>query len=66
MGLLNKARGGRKNRKWGRNKAFCENYRKTHRREVNKLRRLNKHIVLCPNDSCAADAINRLNLLVKA
>lgn len=33
------ANGGKKNRKWGRNKVKCANYRASGRRELNKARK---------------------------
>lgn len=39
----NKAKGGKKNRKFGRNKASCERYRKEGRREKNKARKQARH-----------------------
>lgn len=43
-------RGGKKNRKWGRNKKFCERYRAEGRREINKAARLARHLKHHPND----------------
>jgi hypothetical protein len=42
--MRNKARkGGKKNRKWGRNKVKCERYRREGRREKNKARKAARH-----------------------
>jgi hypothetical protein len=65
MSGLNKASGGRKNRKWGRNKAFCEAYRRENRREKNKALRLKKHIVRQPNDTVGAAAFERYREFIR-
>lgn len=39
-----KAKGGKKNRKYGRNKAFCERYAKEGREKKNLIRRLRTRI----------------------
>lgn len=44
---------GKKNRKHGRNKLSCDNYRRSHRREKNKLRRLRRHLKAHSNDRMA-------------
>ncbi len=42
--MSNKTRkGGKKNRKWGRNKVSCERYRREDRRAKNKARKQAKH-----------------------
>lgn len=43
MAEKKKAKGGKKNRKWGRNKKFCERYRAENRREINKARKTVRH-----------------------
>lgn len=59
-----KAAGGKKNRKWGRNKVRCASYRAEHRRERNKAVRLIKHTASQPNDLIGADALKRCYVLV--
>tara|TARA_Y100000310_G_scaffold88297_1_gene85198 strand:+ start:2951 stop:3214 length:264 start_codon:yes stop_codon:yes gene_type:complete len=46
-----KRRGGMK--KYGRNKVWCENYRRSGRREFNKGERLMKHTARFPDDMVA-------------
>lgn len=48
-----KAKGGKKNRKHGRNKKSCERYRLEGRAGKNKTRRLKRHAKRHPNDSQA-------------
>lgn len=58
-----KAKGGKKNRKVGRNKKWCESYRARHQREKNKVVKLDRHIQTHPADNCALvrrDAMRRL------
>jgi hypothetical protein len=52
-----KASGGKKNRKWGRNKVSCLAYQNENRREKNKLSHLKKHLVRFPDDACAKAAV---------
>ena len=40
MGEAKVQRGGKKNRKLGRNKTKCETYHVFHRREINKIKRM--------------------------
>lgn len=53
-------------RKYGRNKIDCKIYKDSRRREVNKLRRLKKHIVRHPNDEPIKDIIATLRILTGA
>lgn len=47
---MNKVRkGGKKNRKHGRNKAFCVQYRADNREERNRKRRIARHLRNHPN-----------------
>lgn len=62
---VQKAKGGRKNRKWDRNKLYCAYYRSHNIREKNKLRRIRKHLVRFPNDGCAINVLDRLLKIVK-
>jgi len=50
-GVLHK--GGKKNRKHGRNKVWCAQYRMRGTRERNKIRKLKRHLKKYPNDSVA-------------
>lgn len=59
MAGAQKAAGGRKNRKWGRNKVRCASYRAEHRRERNKAVRLIKHVASQPNELVGAEALKR-------
>lgn len=52
-----KAKSGKKNRKWGRNKAFCERYRREGRQELNRIRRIKRHLRKYPNDLQAIMAL---------
>lgn len=52
-----KAKSGKKNRKWGRNEAFCARYRKEGRQELNRVRRLERHLKKYPNDKQAYTAL---------
>ena len=55
-----KARGGRKNRKYGRNKKFCERYTIENTRIRNKRVKLKRHLRRQPNDKQAATALQNL------
>jgi len=55
-----KPKGGKKNRKHGRNKTGCERYRREGRREKNKARRLRRHLRHNPQDRTARFALKRL------
>lgn len=52
-----KAKGGKKNRKVGRNAKYCERYRAEGRWLKNKLRRLRSHLKRQPNDRQALKAL---------
>lgn len=49
-------RGGKKNRKHGRNKEFCDRYSREGRRERNKARKLTRHLKKFPSDGVARKA----------
>jgi len=49
-----KAKGGKKGRKIGRNKNFCDMYKLQGRREKNKKKRKIRHLKRHPNDLQAA------------
>jgi len=55
---LQKAKGGKKQRKFGRNKLGCSAYAGSHRREHNKIRRLKRHLKVFPDDKVAAKAVD--------
>lgn len=55
-----KAKGGKKNRKYGRNKTWCEAYRKRGQREINKRKKMIKHNKRFPNDGVTERALARL------
>ncbi len=52
-----KARKGKKNRKWDRNRVWCEAYRRRGQREKNKAKKLRKHLSRHPDDKIAAQAL---------
>lgn len=54
-----KKKGGKKNRKFSRNKISCAAYRAAGRREKNKVRKLENHLRRCPNDGQARAALER-------
>lgn len=51
------AKKSKKDRKWGRNAAYCLSYKNSNRREKNKLRRLAKHLKRFPGDKIAQNAV---------
>jgi len=53
-------RGGKKNRKHGRNKVWCQAYRARGQREKNKAVRLYKHFARHSIDRCAGTALARV------
>lgn len=55
--MAQKAKQGKKQRKWGRNAAYRLRYKNSHRREQNKARKLRKHLIRFPNDLCAKKAV---------
>jgi len=58
--VVKKAKGGKKNRKVGRNARWCAGYRARNQRERNKVARLKRHLRCQPADRCAKDALARL------
>ena len=60
-----KAKKSKKQRKVGRNANYCTFYKLSHRREHNKVKRLKRHLVKCPNDKCAEAAIERCVALIR-
>lgn len=59
-----KAKRTKKQRKYGRNAAFCARYRAEFRAEKSQLKRLRKHSEKFPDDHCALGAIGRLEALL--
>lgn len=59
-----KAKKTKKHRKHGRSKVSCAVYRASHRRERNKLRRVNRHLLAHPGDKVAVAARTRLKMIV--
>lgn len=49
-----------KNAKYGRNKSWCNAYRASCRREINKRRKVRRHIRRHPNDREAQKALDRI------
>ncbi len=64
MGKRTRQRGG-SSKKIGRDLAKCQLYRNQHRREKNKIKKLNKHIKKHINDKLAIKAIARYEQLLK-
>ena len=59
-----KASGGKKNRKYGRNKKFCEKYRLENRREKNLKRRLLARVRRNSKDIGAVDRLKELGVVL--
>jgi len=53
-------RGGKKNRKHGRNKDWCQAYLARGQREKSKAVRLHKHFARHPTDLCAVAALSQV------
>lgn len=62
--MVQKAKKTKKQRKYGRNVKYCQYYAITHKRERNKLRRLNKHLAKFPDDNCARKAADGCKAIV--
>lgn len=54
------AKQGKKQRKHGRNKVMCAAYASGGTQNINKCKRLARHLFRRPNDSCAKKALDRL------
>ena len=63
--MAQKAKGGKKNRKVGRDKARCTTYMLARRREHNKVRRLNRHLRYHPMDLVAARAKDNAQVVIR-
>lgn len=48
--MKDKAKGSKKNRKFEGNKIFCANYKRAGQREINKARKIARHLKKHPND----------------
>jgi hypothetical protein len=59
-------KGGKKgNKKYGRNKPWCEAYKARGQREINKAIVLIKHVQKFPDDACALRCMEKLPELAK-
>ena len=57
-------RGGKKNRKYGRNKVKCAVYRLLKKREKSHIRRIIRHLRRHQNDKVATEALERYKSLL--
>ena len=62
---MGKKAGGKKNRKYGRNAAFCVAYRNAHKHERSHLRRLARHLARFAGDTVAAAAVEHYKKLAR-
>lgn len=62
MANTTKAKGGKKNRKYGRNVAFCLRYEGERRRERNKKRTLLRHAMRHPQDDVAFNTLRTMGV----
>ena len=58
------AKSSKKQRKYGRNAAYCLHYKNTNRREKNKLKKLAKHLARFGNDNCAKVAVGNTKIAI--
>lgn len=56
---LHQAKKTKKQRKYGRNAAYCLRYKNSNRRERNKVIRLRRHLVRHPGDGIGKAALDR-------
>jgi hypothetical protein len=63
--MADKAKKTKKQRKWGRNAAYCLAYKNSNRREHNKVKRLKKHLVRFPDDLVATVAIENCMKVIR-
>jgi hypothetical protein len=61
---LQKAKGSKKNRKYGRNKKQCEVYRNENKREKNKVKRLLRHLKKYPSDVATISHLERIRKII--
>lgn len=52
-----RAKKGKKNRKLGNNKVYCTRYKNEGRQEINKIRRMKRHLRKFPNDLAVKQAL---------
>jgi len=64
--IVKKAKGGKKNRKYGRNEKSCQRYKLSHRREHNKARKLKKHLIRFVSDKVAQNALDRCIAIIRS
>lgn len=57
---MSKKKDGKRGRKFGRNKSWCNAYRASCRRLINQKRNLRRHIKRYPNDLAAQVALDRI------
>jgi hypothetical protein len=57
--MATQKKSGKKHRKHGRNKKWCEAYRLRRQRERNKVKRLKVHLTRFPTDKVAKAAVDR-------
>ena len=50
---------GKKQRKYDRNRKWCQSYRNRNQREKNKVKKVRRHLARFPNDKVAAKVIER-------
>ena len=62
---MSEASKGGKSRKKGRNLKWCQAYRARAQREINKARRLIRHITRHSNDNVASQAFKNLPLIAR-
>ena len=54
-----KKAGGGKQRKYDRNRKWCESYRNRGQREKNKVKKLRRHLARFPGDKVAVKVVER-------
>ena len=62
---MEKAKGGKKQRKYSRNKDYCTAYLNENKREKNKIKRIQRHMKRFPLDTGAMAHIERLRDVIK-
>lgn len=58
------AKNSKKQRKYGRNAAYCLSYKNFNRREKNKIKKLVKHLARFSNDNCAKTAVGNAKVAI--
>lgn len=64
-GEIKKAKGGKKQRKFGRNKMDCLAYRNENRREKSRVRRIKRHLKRFPMDAAAVAHMERFKNIIQ-